>query len=108
MNDMQQMRPVRCKCGSVELEVRQTYAPGVVNPWYIHCVICVRDGAAARTKKGSISNWNTEMEHKMKCHDCNKPITGKGHFVTRQTKPYGAIPKHKAVVVCRECAGKGK
>ena len=42
----------------------------------------------------------------MKCHDCKKPITGRKHIVSRPTKPYGAIPRYKAVVVCGECAGK--
>ena len=42
----------------------------------------------------------------MKCHDCHKQIQGKGYVVTRPAKQYGAIPRHKAVVVCAECAGK--
>ena len=43
----------------------------------------------------------------MKCHDCKKPITSRKHIVSRPDKNHGAIPRHKAVVVCGECA-KGK
>ena len=42
----------------------------------------------------------------MKCHDCKKLIIGRKHILSRPDKQHGAIPRHKAVVVCGECAHK--
>lgn len=60
MNDTQQTKPVRCKCGRyVDVKYNRYY-----ERYFVVCECGIFSRVLSKTAQGAVNNWNTEMADK--------------------------------------------